>query len=195
MHLPVRTRRAVYANGCVSRAAPIYSNVQWPIKFRPAWQALVDPSMGYLPTRNAACRCGTQHTVLVDGVHTCFQCAIVGQAICTEAPYRTDGARYTPKIHRYDFKNHLDRHMQPIQSLIPGLASRRIRGIFPRIYRVFFKLYPKRKNFMSYGFVLRKLLVAEGLSPDIGNLPTVKTPCKVRECEEAWRAISLELGL
>lgn len=71
----------------------------------------------------------------------------------------------------------------------------RVRALFARLYRVFFKLFPKRKNFMSYGFVLRKILIAQGLSEYASSLPTVKTPCKIRECEHAWASMCKELGI
>ena len=97
---------------------------------------------------------------------------------------------YVPKSNRYDFKTHLDRHMKPlVKADVPGHVLQRVRGVFPHVYRTFFRLYPKRKNFLSYGFVLRKLLARDDCERYCHLLPTVKTPSKVAEAEAAWERI------
>lgn len=156
---------------------------------------MVDESLGYLPTVDGSCACDRKHECDVAGVITCRQCAAQKCTVYVEPPYNTAKARYTPKTHRYNFKNHLEKHMAPILLHVDHGQLCKMRNLFQRAYRVFFRLYPKRKNFMSYGFTLRKILIRFGLGSLQYSLPTVKTPSKVRECEEAWRRIIERLGV
>ena len=46
-----------------------------------------------------------------------------------------------------------------------------------------------RKNFMSYPYVIGKLIEAAGVDISQLKLKAIKTPCKVREAEYYWSKI------
>lgn len=95
----------------------------------------------------------------------------------------------------YDYLKYLDRHVQKLNGKIPHACMRKIRAVFPSLYRTFFKVAPKRKNFMSYGFVLRKLLGMMRVTYDQALVPTIKTKSKIKACECYWAEILARVDL
>lgn len=169
------------------------SNTDWRVKCKPDWQGLHDTDLGFKRVESV-CEHQSEHRLVSKGTVICTLCATVLCTTYEEAPYRSATARYTPNIHRYDYKTHLHRHLSSVKG-VPNDSMCRVRATFARMYRVFFKLFPKRKNFMSYGFVLRKIMEAQGLSQYTSTLSVVKTPCKIKECEHAWKRMCEELGI
>lgn len=193
--LPVRTQKYLDRYGEIP--PPLYTP-EWtgPLKLRPDWQALVDPTMGYLKWRDRErCRCKNTKNI-PRGETVCEVCGLCSREEYTEGYASSDDSRYTPNRNRYDFKTHLHRHLQPlVKAGAPGHVIRRIQGIFPTIYRTYFRIHPKRKNFTSYGWILRRLCEREGISQYCHVLPTLKTPSKAREAEETWTKIREKLAL
>jgi hypothetical protein len=165
-----------------------------PFEFRPVWCHPDDWARPWHATPRCVSGEAAHDWTEVDGIYTCRACGLCGDSVRSENPYCTS-PRFTAKQNRYNFMNHLDRHLKPLTENLTVEECRRVRGTFPRVYRVFFKIYPNRKNFMSYGFVLRKIMVREGLERYVSLVPTIKTPSKVRESEEAWRRICERLRL
>lgn len=85
--------------------------------------------------------------------------------------------------------------MKILSGKIPYVYMRKIRAVFPTLYKTFFEIAPKRHNFMSYGFVLRKLLDVMGVDYSTYDIPTVKTPSKVRQCEAFWKQLVSRVDL
>lgn len=198
--LPVRTQRYLDKHGAIP--PPLYTP-KWtgPLKLRLDHQALVDPTLGYLGWRDRErCQCNKDsnlgRNIRITQESVCDSCGL-----CYPEPYvenyaKEQDLRYTPNKNRYDFKTHLHRHLQPlVKAGAPGHVINRIRGLFPAVYRTYFRIHPKRKNFTSYGFILRNLCVREGLTQYSHVFPTLKTPSKLKEAEETWSKIRERLAL
>lgn len=198
--LPVRTQRYLDKHGSIPE--PLYTP-QWtgPLKLRPDHQALVDPTLGFLGWRNRErCRCkeNIQTEYSNKGIFetVCSTCGLCFPETYIESYARESDARCIPNKNRYDFKTHLHRHLQPlVKAGAPGHVVKRLQGLFPAIYRAYFRIHPKRKNFTSYGFILRNLLVREGMTQYCHVFPTLKTPSKLEEAQETWAKIRERLGL
>ena len=134
---------------------------------------------------DGACACGTGTEVVKDGQYVCTKCGIVKDPVCVAA-HAWHGTHTIIRQQTYDYLKYLDKHTLKLCGKIPYHCVRKIRAVFPVLYRAFFKVAPKRKNFMSYGFVLRKLLDLMRVPYDHALVPTIKTKSKVKACEGYW---------
>lgn len=96
---------------------------------------------------------------------------------------------------RYDPKTHMNAQINPILKYIDAEYAEKIRAVFPLLFRTFFKVVPERKNFMSYGFVIMKLLHMMGLSTSGIPIKMVKTKSKLKQAELYWTRMLSQVTL
>ena len=197
--LPVRTQRRLQH----LKNAAIYvrdlPNVNVPetyVETPPSTEDCYDPYLVYKTLRakslfdvhipNGECTCGKIHEVEDQGIYVCTICGITKDPVYV-AQNAWNGTHTIFTKQYYDPCKYLDKHLQKCTTTVPHRYLRRIRAIFPQIFRIFFVLVPKRKNFMSYGFVIRKLLDFMGQEYSDITVPTIKTACKIKQCEDYWK--------
>ncbi len=134
------------------------------------------------------CPCTSDLEVINDGMYVCTRCGLIKDPVYV-APCEWHGTHTIIQKQYYDPLKYLDKHMRKLVGHVPHNCTRQIRALFPKIFKTFFEVAPARKNFMSYGFVLRKLLDMMHLPYDDKTVPTIKTPCKVKLCEGYWTLI------
>lgn len=134
--------------------------------------------------------CGVDYcdAIVKDGMYVCTCCGIVRGNIYAEPPFWY-GTHTIHKKATYDFRKHVDTHLAKLAGQVHEEILVKIRAVFPSIYEAFFKVAKNRKNFMSYGFVISKLLGVMNVPTKGLNLTVVKTPSKIKECEAHWRAL------
>ena len=200
--LPIRTQRHLSRR----RDVPIYSNFKLCTsedfeETVAAYDPSVDPFAIFktlrvskpdppIPVREYSpeCPCTSDMEVEKDGLYVCTQCGLVKDPVYV-APCEWHGTHTITHKQYYDPLKYLDKHMRRLAGRVPHDCTRQIRALFPKIFKTFFEVAPLRKNFMSYGFVLRKLLDMMRLPYDDNTVPTIKTPCKVKLCEGYWTMI------
>lgn len=84
---------------------------------------------------------------------------------------------------------HLDTRLKIVKGKIPYETYHGLVRIFPLVYRTFFQVAKGRKNFMSYPYVIERLLEISGTNTENLNLKKIKTPCKVRDAQYFWQRI------
>lgn len=206
--LPSRTRRALEAGklcGAPRGEAPymeemfrrgggllsVWGEDQDGIEGRPGEQdgILPTPVVNLYGTDHEKWCCAVREFQTVkDGMHVCVLCGLVRGNVYQEPPV-WHGTHSIVRKAVYDFRKHVDRHLARISARVCTADLDRIRAVFPNIYKAFFVVAPKRRNFMSYGFVIKKLLLMLGRDVRGLDITVVKTPCKVRDCEKYWRGI------
>ena len=139
-------------------------------------------------TSSEGCGCGT-HVVVSDGFEVCTGCGL-----CTRPVFETDAMIIPDKTHthvmqRYDYMTHLEARIRPIKKQIPFAVYNRIIKVFPYVYQSFFRIAKGRKNFMSYPYVLGKLIKEAGIDDTKLQLKKIKTPCKIADAEFYWSRI------
>jgi len=139
-------------------------------------------------TSPGGCSCEGDTDTVKDGQYVCTVCGTVKDPVMV-APPVWSGTHTIIRRQAYDYLKYLDRHMTKLNGNVPHRAVEKIRAVFPVLYKGFFKVAPNRKNFMSYGFVLRKLLDAMCVTYSPGLIPTIKTKSRVRACESYWSQI------
>lgn len=123
-----------------------------------------------------------------DGMHVCVLCGLTRGNVYVEPPVWHGTHTITIKA-KYDFTKHVDRHLSRISAAVRCDDLDRVRAVFPKIYDAFFQVAKHRKNFMSYGFVISKILIMMGIDTKGLDISTVKTPCKIRDCERFWKMV------
>jgi hypothetical protein len=94
----------------------------------------------------------------------------------------------------YNFKNHVQRYLRPIRPYISREMNAIIETLFPDILNAFFAIAPRRKNFISYAYVIGLILREYGYDTAGIPIPVLKTPSKIREACEFWAQIKLKIG-
>lgn len=150
-------------------------------------ESLVDMSSeDYEGISHVTCSCGTSADLIEsEGQYVCTSCGLVSGNIY-DMVATWHGTHVITKKQVYDYNKHMERHLKPLFGKIEHVYIRKVQAVFPVAYKAFFKIAPNRKNFMSYGFVIRKLLQMMCCDVRKLNIPTVKTPSKVRDCERYW---------
>ena len=116
-------------------------------------------------------------------------CGLVkGSELVAERVFTAEEA-HTYVVQRYDYMTHLDARTKCIKNKVPYDVYLRVLRTFPYVYQSFFKVAKGRKNFMSYPYVIRKLLEVARIDASTLGLKMIKTPCKVREAERFWKGI------
>ena len=150
------------------------------------------PGTDIYPTQRALgpaeCDCNREFEFPYDGNFTCSRCGLVKQCIYEEMPV-WHGLSTKVQGSCYDCKTHLGNHLAPVTRYLDARSIEKIKAVFPLVYKTFFNIAKHRKNFCSYGFVIKKLLEMMGV--DCTNIPLkiVKTKAKLRENERYWRDI------
>ena len=141
------------------------------------------------------CSCDKDQEIERDGCYVCCVCGEVkGPVYITAQAWH--GTSTIVRAQKYDFMKYADNtYLRKLLSKIPYIYTIKIKAVLPKLYETFFKVAPGRKNFMSYGFVLRKLLEMMGVDHTCYGVPTVKTPSKVRACEAYWKAMLARVDL
>lgn len=140
------------------------------------------------------CPCSQEDEDETNGLYVCTSCGVIKGPVYVAA-HAWHGTHTIIHKQTYDFLKYLDKHMQKMSGKVPHDAIRKIRAVFPRIFNTFFKIAPLRKNFMSYGFVMRKLMDIMKLPYDDRLIPTIKTGSRVRLCESYWTLILTRINL
>lgn len=98
-----------------------------------------------------------------------------------------------PKVSSYDYRAHLEAHLLRgmKQGHLDMETNMTIRYCFADIYRLFSELCPDRKNFLSYGFFINRILELHG-KPAFAKEPVSKAAVKQNwalwEAYEQWLA-------
>lgn len=128
-----------------------------------------------------------------------------GSTVCTLCGYSRGNVYQEPPVWHgthtivrksvYDFRKHAERHLQRLNGTVDGRDIEKVRAVFPVLHEAFFKVAPHRKNFMSYGFVIRKLLRLLDVDTSKLDISSLKTPSKIRDCETYWKGIVARVDL
>lgn len=135
------------------------------------------------------CECDRAFEFQIDGCYLCSNCGQVQGSYYEDMPSWHGLSTRGPST-CYDCRTHLANHLAPVTKYIDAWAIEKIKATFPLIYRTFFKIAPTRKNFCSYGFVIKKMLEMMGVPCEHIPLKIVKTKQKLRENENYWTAIN-----
>lgn len=206
--LPSSTRRKLDAvrseSRVIIRDIPMYTAPEASFETPPSIEDYHDPYKIFLYLRNkkpyhvpsttVECTCSKEYEYDKDGVFVCTLCGLCKDPVY-DAPNSWDGTHTVLHKQFYDPCKYLDKHLQKCVSHVPHTTLRKIRAIFPKIFRTFFILVPHRKNFMSYGFVIRKLLDIMKVTYTDATVPTIKTACKIRQCQQWWDTIEASVDL
>lgn len=135
------------------------------------------------------CMCGREFEFRVDGCYLCSVCGQVKGSYYEDMPAWHGLATKGPPT-CYDCRTHLANHLAPVTRYLEARYVEKIKAVFPLIYRTFFRVAPHRKNFCSYGFVIRELL--RMMHVECGHLPLkiVKTKAKLKENQKYWEDIN-----
>ena len=134
------------------------------------------------------CDCGT-HLVVSDGFEVCTGCGLCVRPVFEEDCCVIPDRQHTQIMQRYDYMTHLEARLSTVKKEIAFAVYNRIIKVFPYVYQSFFIIARGRKNFMSYPYVIGKLIEAAGVDISQLKLKAIKTPCKVREAEYYWAKI------
>ena len=77
---------------------------------------------------------------------------------------------------------------------IPKLIEDKLVRYFKVIDRTFTELYSDKQSFMSYYYVIYKLLELMGQHELMKDVPILKTRSRIRQHDKVWHAICEELG-
>lgn len=200
--LPVRTQRALDERRTMGKPPKELTPLKTPpITRMPHRYSKRDiygtTTPAYLAARNfkiELCDCGSENTSYEDGYEVCMSCALVGGSV-KAAPPVWHGTHSIIKKHFYDPSNYMKVRLKRLSKGVPGHAMRKLEAVFPTIYRAFFKCVPHRKNFMDYGFVIKRLLELQGLDPERFNIKSVVTPSKIRDCQMYWKLVMCKVDI
>jgi hypothetical protein len=135
------------------------------------------------------CECGHGYEVEKDGLITCTMCALSkGSVLVDDKVYSAEEMR-NQSIQRYDYMTHLEARVKCVKKKVPFAVYNKIVKVFPYVYNSFFKVAKGRKNFMSYPYVIERLLEIGGVETSGLGLKKIKTPCKARDASRFWKGI------
>ena len=135
----------------------------------------------------AGCKC-TFGSFEIDGFETCPACGKVGRPVYAPVPSWHGTCTRSPSK-PYNSSTHMNANLSKIKDKISHYHLEKVLAVFPLIFKTFFKIAPKRKNFMSYGFVINKLLLEMGVDTSDMGISMVKTKQKIKENEAYWGLI------
>lgn len=205
LKLPVRTQRAInkyVRDGGQDRCGNL-QKIIWPIRSTENIIRISNEIQTYFKNvsrykfgtaKSDDCCCGKQFEHVIRGVYTCVSCGMTKDSLKI-VPASWHGTSTIVRKQKYNCVTHLERHIKPLKGHVANEILIWIRGIFPCIYRSFFKLVPARKNFMHYGFVLEKLLTACHVRTSNLKLARMKTASKIKDCEIMWRRVYDNISL
>lgn len=195
LKLPNRTRRALGLVSTHSATVQVTGDIDLDRDFSIA-QSILDGlgSCAALPpvSNNGTdtCTCADQDQVEKDGCYVCTSCGTITGNVY-EVAQAWHGTHTIKTKQCYDFLKYTERKLDCIRGKIPHIYAVKIRAVFPPIYKAFFKIAPERHNFMSYGFVIQKLLDLMQIECPKIKIKPLKTPSK-KACHERWWSLILE---
>lgn len=144
--------------------------------------------------RAESCGCDLEFKYIENGFELCTSCGFDGRPEYEEMP-NWHGLSTKRERVVYNPQTHMNNKLRPLLRHVDSVCSHKIMAVFPAIFKTFFLVAPERKNFMSYGFVIMKLLHMMGV--DTANVPIkmIKTKSKLAQCEKYWEKILSRMKL
>ena len=88
-----------------------------------------------------------------------------------------------------------DRHIGRVEQIKPDAYEKQLYDDFDKLAKVFVTLdNVKRKNFLNNHYVLRQLLLRQGVKVKENELNTLKTASRIREHDEIYQRCCEKLG-
>lgn len=170
----------------------VYNNWSVPTEYMKL--AMSEPFMGPPAPPGGGCKHPQDAETVSNGCVVCTACgAVKGQAFASVPHWY--GSHSEIRKHCYDPGTHMNACLAPLAGAVPSDILLKIKAVFPLVFRGFFRAAPQRKNFLSYPFVIEKLLGMQGVDTSALPLKRVKTRSRLKQNELLWDLTMDEIKL